>query len=288
MTTRGGALAWALITLAFVPACSRKPAPKQYPLEGQILAVATTERQLTIKHGDIPDFMPGMTMSFPVADPKLLEGRTPGELITATLEVENGLGRITAITHVGSAPLPPSNEGALAELILNIGDAVPDAALIDQTNARRSLSEWKGAYSLVTFIYTRCPLPNFCPLMDQNFRTLQGELIKDARLRDRVKLISITLDPEHDTPEVLTTHSRKLEADANVWTFLTGDRVTIDRVAARFGVNVIRDPADPVQINHGLRTAIVSPDRRLTHTYTGNDWTPGDILADLRAAVRVP
>ena len=212
MATRGGALTWALIGLALIPACSRTPAPKQYPLEGQILAAAPAERLLTIKHGDIPDFMPGMTMSFPVTDPKLMEGRTPGELIKATLEVADGIGRITAITHVGSAPLP-ANDGAPDEPVLSVGDAVPDVALIDQTDRRRSLSEWNGAYAVVTFIYTRCPLPNFCPLMDQNFRTLQGELAEDPRLRGHVKLISITLDPEHDTPQVLTAHAKKLGAE---------------------------------------------------------------------------
>ena len=184
----------------------------------------------------------------------------------------------------GSAPLPA--EGALAERVLTIGDEVPDVALIDQTNTRRSLSEWKDAYTVITFMYTRCPLPNFCPLMDQNFRTVQGEVAEDARLRGQVKLISISLDPEHDTPETLTTHATKLGADASVWTFLTGDRVTIDRIAARFGIGVTRNPADPVQINHGLRTVMVSPQLYVMHTYTGNDWTPGDILTDLRAAVR--
>ena len=219
MTTRGRAPGWALAALACLAACSPKPAPKQYPLEGQILAIAPAEKQVTIKHGDVVGLMPGMTMTFPVADATVLEGHAAGELVTATLEVDDAVGRIVSITRVGSAPLPDtSNEVGLATLKLDVGQQVPDAALIDQSNRRRALSEWRGEYALVTFIYTRCPLPNFCPLMDQNFRTLQRELARDARLRGHVKLLSISFDPEYDTPEVLAAHAARLEADPAVWT----------------------------------------------------------------------
>jgi protein SCO1/2 len=275
--------------LLFVAGCARTPPPPRYQLEGQILAVVTAQSSLTIKHGDVEGLMPGMTMTFPVAEASLLEGRSAGELIKATLEVKDGLGRLVAITHVGSAPLPTeSNEVGLATSLLNVGDDVPDAALVDQTNRRRALADWRGTYTVVTFIYTRCPLPNFCPLMNQNFRTLQGELAQDARLRGHVKLVSISFDPEHDTPEVLAALSQRLAADPAVWTFLTGDRMVTDRVAARFGVGVIRPTDDPTQITHNLRTALIGPDGRVAHFYSGNDWTPNTILADLRAAVRTP
>jgi protein SCO1/2 len=217
-----------------------------------------------------------------------MQGRTPGELVTGTLEVDDYVGRLVAITHTGSAPLPEGGLAALAAAPLKIGDDVPDAALIDQSNRRRSLSEWHGASAVVTFIYTRCPLPNFCPLMDQNFRTLQGELADDPQLRGRVKLISISFDPEHDTPEVLAEHARKVKADTSVWTFLTGDRVTIDRVSGRLGVRAFRSPEDASQITHNLSTAIIDADGRLAHLYEGNDWTPSTVLKDLRAAVRTP
>jgi len=286
MTARHRALAWVL-ALALVPACNRKPAPKQYPIEGQILAVAAAEKQLTIKHGDIAGLMPAMTMTFPVANAKLMEGRTPGELVTGTLEVDNSLGRLVALTHVGTAPLPEGSAAALTAP-LAVGDVLPDAALIDQSNQRRAFSEWRGSTTVITFIYTRCPLPTFCPLMDQNFRTVQSEVAEDARLRGRVKLISITFDPEHDTPDVLTAHAKKLGADPTVWTFLTGDRVTIERVASRFGVGAFRSPDDPAQITHRLVTAIIGADGRLIEIYASNDWTPGTVLTDLRAAVRTP
>jgi protein SCO1/2 len=260
--------------------------PKKYPLRGQVLAVDVEQQQLTVRHEDIPGLMPGMTMSFPVASAELLEGREPGELIVATLEVSDSLGRLTTIARTGIAPLPDDDPLAtLAAGRLDIGDAVPDTAFIDQHDDRRSLAEWKGTHTLLTFIYTQCPLPNFCPLMDQNFSTIQRAVAEDAALRGRVRLISISFDPEHDTPDVLAAHAERRRADPAVWTFLTGDRVTIDRFAARFGVGVIRDPADPSTITHNLRTALVGPDLRLLAIYDGNDWTPGDVLADLRRAV---
>jgi protein SCO1/2 len=135
----------------------------------------------------------------------------------------------------------------------------------------------------VTFIYTRGPLPTFCPLMDQNFATIQEAVAEDPALAGQVKLVSITFDPEHDTPEVLAAHAEKRHADPDVWTFLTGDQATIDRFAGRFGVGVLRQ-TEAADIQHNLRTTLVGRDGRVLKVYSGSDWTPGAVLADLRAA----
>jgi protein SCO1/2 len=275
----------ALMLLTGAAACSRPEPPREYPLRGQVLAVDRERQQLTVKHEDIPNFMPGMTMSFPVTSPALLDGREPGELITATLQVSESLGRLSAIVRTGLAPLPETaNELALATQFLDPGDAVPDAAFLDQDDRRRSFSEWKGVATLVTFVYTRCPLPTFCPLMDQNFATLQRLIAEDPALRGRARLVSISFDPDHDTPAVLKKHASRLKADPAVWTFLTGDRATVDKFAGRMGVSVLR-PQTPGEITHNLRTALIGPDGRLVKYYTGSDWTPSQTLTDLRAAV---
>jgi protein SCO1/2 len=252
-------LAGALLLVAGLAACNRQPPPREYTLSGQVLAVLPDQR-LTLKHDDIAGFMPAMTMNYPVAAPALMQGRTPGELITATMQVTDAGATLTAITHTGSAPLPTgTNTAALAEGILGIDDAVPDAAFIDQTNTRRSISEWKGSLTLVTFIYTSCPLPTFCPLMDQNFATIQRAVADDTPLRGQVKLISISIDPAHDTPAVLAEHARTLKADPAVWTFLTGDQATTDRFAGRFGVSIVRADG-PEGITHQLRTTLIGRD----------------------------
>jgi len=274
--------------LVLVASCSRAadPAPTvRYELTGQILAINTDTRQITVKHDDIEGLMPAMTMTFPVAVDQDLRERIPGDVIKATLEVTDAQGRLLNVEKIGSAPLPANtNEVALAGGVLEAGDMVPDAALIDQADRRRSLSEWLGTPTLVGFVYTTCPLPNFCPLIDRQFATIQREVAADPRLAGQVRLLSISIDPAHDTPAVLADHATRLEADAAVWTFLTGDAATVDRVAGRYGVGITR-PEAPGEIAHNLRTTLVGRDGRVRAIYTGNDWTTATVMEDLRAAV---
>lgn len=280
-------LALAGAALALLGACTGAPAQpvKQYELTGQVLAVYEARQELAIKHDDIEGYMPGMTMSFPVATKSLMAGRTPGELIKATLEVDGLVGRIVTITHVGSAPLPDTNTAAMTEGILAVGDQLPDAALIDQQDRRRSLSEWIGTPTVITFIYTRCPLPNFCPAMNRHFAALQKGLAADAALTGRAKLISITFDPEYDTPAVLADFAAKHDSDPAVWTWLTGDRVTTDRLAAKFGVGLIREKDTPTEVIHNLRTTLVDGAGRVVKIYSGSDWAPAAVLADIRGVL---
>jgi protein SCO1/2 len=281
--------AWLVVVAGGASACSRREPPKVYSITGQVLAVHEDRQQLTVRHDDIPDFMPGMTMSFPVASPGLLTGREPGELIKATLEVTDSVGRLTAIERVGFTPLPTdTNAAAMAAGILQAGDDAPDAAFIDQQNQRRAVfSDWKGSVTLATFIYTRCPLPNFCPLMDKHFAALQRTIAAEPELRASVRLVSISFDPEYDTPEVLAKHAAGLKADPALWTFVTGDRVTVDRFAAKLGVGLVRT-ADSTEITHNLRTVLVGRNGKISQIYSGSEWTPAKVLEDIRSALRQP
>ncbi|MEO6221707.1 MAG: SCO family protein, partial [Vicinamibacterales bacterium] len=274
-------------SLVVIAACNNEPPAKRYERSGQILAVHADRQELAIRHGDIVGYMPGMTMSFPVATPSLIAGRTAGELVTATLEVTGLAGKIVAITHTGNAPLPDdTNSAAMTDGILAVGDALPDAALLDQANTRRSLSDWKGKPMLITFIYTQCPLPDFCPAMNRNFASIQRSLAADAALKGRLTLVSVSFDPEHDTPSVLAAFAAKHDTDPTVWTWLTGDRVTTDRLAAKFGVSVIRGDASPADVTHNLRTTLVDADGRIVRIYSGTDWTPAGVLSDLRGVIK--
>jgi protein SCO1/2 len=277
-----------VLALIVGAACGQppKPAPKRYPIKGQVLGIVAERQEITLKHDDIPNFMPAMTMNYAVGTPALLKDRKPGELISGTLEVADAIGTLVEITHVGDAPLPATNNSAaLAEGLLVDGDAVPDVALIDQSDKRRSFSEWKGALTLVTFIYTSCPVANFCPLMDQNFSTIQRTVVEDPTLKGQVRLVSVSFDPKRDTPAVLAKHATLRRADPSIWTFLTGDEVTISRFVARFGVGIVASD-EPGQIIHNLRTALIGKDGTIIKFYTGNDWTPGAVMADMRAALK--
>lgn len=266
--------------------CARRSDERRYPLQGQILAVEPARKQITLKHEEIKGFMPAMTMPYDVQDAAALDGLAPGDLINATLVVYSNGAYVTAIRRVGAAPLEKPAAEAVPSAssgfeLLKPGDAVPNAQFVDQDGRHRRFADFKGSPVAITFIYTRCPLPTFCPLMDRHFASLQKALAADPRL-DRVHLVTVSFDPVTDTPPVLKAHARRLEADLKRWTFLTGNRDDIDQFAARFGVSVTRALNDPRDITHNLRTGIIDGDGRLVKVYTGNEWSPDQVLEDLK------
>lgn len=275
-----------LLILTFIAAaatagCRQAPASREYPLRGQIVAVNRETRQLTIRHEDIPGYMPGMVMSFTPADPGEIDRRRAGELVTATLVVRDLDSSLKDIRVTGTAPVDPQVARNATVPVLAAGDAVPEGDFQDQDGRASHLSQWRGSVVVLTFIYTRCPLPDFCPRMERNFLSLQKQL-RESGLAEHVTLLAVSFDPSYDTPQVLKKRATAIGADAALWRYLTGDVNTIERFAAQFGVTVIRNPADPRDITHNLRTAIVDPGGRLVDVLSGNQWTPDDVLAVIR------
>lgn len=278
LTFRSSVLA---LTVALAtPACSRHDA-RHHQLEGQILALHPENQAVTIRHEDIPGFMPGMTMTFKVDDAKLLESRVPGDLVRATLVINVTEGHLVTLDRIGHAPLPSGGAG-LPLGILEPGAPVGDVVLTDHTGATRPISGLRGQVLAVTFTYTRCPLPNFCPAMDQQFQRVQDAIRADGALKGRTRLLSITLDPDFDTPAVLAGHARQLQVEDEIWSFLTGPKKEIEAFASRFGVSVIRD--SPEDLVHNLRTAIIDREGHLTAILNGGEWTTPDLVAELRRA----
>ena len=275
-----------VICLFFVSACT-KADERTFTLQGQVLSVEPARKQLTVKHEEIKGFMPAMTMPYEVRDEKLLDGIAAGDLINATLVVVSNGAYLSAIKKVGEAPLekPPAeaaNPSASSGFeLLKPGEAVPDSAFVDQNGQKRRFSAFKGSPVVMTFIYTKCPLPTFCPLMDRHFAALQTSLTSDPSL-EAVHLVTVSFDPVTDTPAVLKAHATRLKADPKRWTFLTGDRDEIDQFAARFGVSISRAMNDARDITHNLRTAIIGANGTLVKVYVGNDWSPDQVLADLK------
>ncbi len=257
---------------------------RQYELRGQVLAVDRGRQEITVKHEDIRGFMPGMTMPFRVKDRGELEARSPGELIQATLVVTGNDAYLQRIRKTGDAPLTEAPPAPAMDL-LDPGEPVPDEPFVDQAGTSRRLSDWRGKAVAVTFIYTRCPLPDFCPLMDRHFASIQKEVKEDPALNGRVQLVSVSFDPDFDTPKVLSAHAERVGADAAMWSLVTGQRDDIDRFASRFGVSVMRDDRTSQEIVHNLRTAVIDPAGRLHRVHTGNEWKPADVLTDLRSAL---
>ena len=271
-----------LLTVSAVAAasCSRPPETRQYELQGQVLAIEPARRELLIKHADIKGFMPGMTMPFTAQDASLLAGTQPGDLITATLEVGDVGAYLSSITKTGHAPLETPPNVADAPRILAPGEEVADALLVDQDGTPVPFSGFRGHRVALTFIYTRCPLPEFCPMMDRHFASVQKTVLATPRLSD-VRLLTLTFDPEFDTPEVLKAHAQRRSANPAVWSFATGEAAEMAKFASQFGVYVERNPQSAVDITHNLITAVVDADGRLVALHTGNDWTPAELIADL-------
>jgi protein SCO1/2 len=274
---------WLLTTVVLLgAACSggghTAPPPKEYQLQGQILTVTPARNEVVIRAGDIPGFMPAMTMTYKVGDASLLSGKQPGDLVNGTLVVGEVDAHLSALTKTGHAeitgPLP------LAAEMIQPKDPVPDATFVDQDGKSLTFSSLKGHRVALTFAYTRCPLPDYCPLMNHNFAEIQKTVTSTPALSD-VMLLTVSVDPEYDTPAVLKKYGALYHENPDRWMFLTGDLAQVKTFAAAFGISMEKDPNTPGQVVHNLRTAVVDADGRLVTVTSGNDWTPADIVAEL-------
>lgn len=274
----------ALTVAALGVACGRGDT-RTYELTGQILVVKPETNEVLVKHEDIPGFMPAMTMPYTVKNPALLRALSAGDLIRATLQVAPDTAYLSTIAKTGTAPLPEDARTTIPAAanvqLLKRGDPVPDTPLIDQGKTI-ALTDFKGSVLAVTFIYTRCPLPQFCPLMDRRFAEVQKLAASDPALAGKVRLVSISFDPKFDRDDTLKAHAEKLGADPNVWRFVTADEAVVDRLAAEFGINVIREKDGT--ITHNLRTAIVDPLGHISTILDNNAWTADELVRALRHA----
>jgi protein SCO1/2 len=263
-------------------ACNQAPESREYEVHGQILRIDAERQEVLVDHDDIEGFMPAMVMPYKVQDVGLLDGKEPGDLVTATLVVEEVNAYLSTLTTTGHAPIRTAETGQLvtATDLLNDGDVVPNTPMVDQEGTLMSIESLRGHRVALTFIYTRCPLPDFCPLMDQRFAELQRDIAQSSELAD-VRLVSVTLDPEFDTSDVLRAHAETLDADPDLWHFVTGDRDEVLGFAKRFGV--LAEPGAASTVLHNLRTAVIDPEGRLVTAYSGNMWTLAELVADLKA-----
>jgi protein SCO1/2 len=279
-----------LTVAALGAACSRQPAVPTYQLTGQILVVKPETREVLVKADDIPGFMPAMTMAYTVKDAAIIKDRAAGDVIKATLEVAPDGAFLTAVTKTGSAPLPDDAKTSMPVAanvhLLAAGDRVPETKPTDQDGKPIALTDFSGSASALTFIYTRCPLPQFCPLMDRRFAEVQKLAAADPELKGKIKLLSVSFDPKNDRPAVLLSHAKALGADPAVWRFATAEEAVVDRFAAEFGVNVIRERDGT--ITHNLRTAVIDPSGHVTSIVDNNAWTADELIASLKNALSAP
>ena len=255
-----------------------------FQVRGQIRSINAAEKTIRIAHDAIPNYMPAMTMPLPVKDPTLLNHLAAGQEVQFELRVTENDSWISQIQSLPSEAQATQAEtgagGSLDDLEaerLRAGDLVPDFTLTNQDGHAIHLSEFRGKAVVLTFIYTRCPLPNFCPLMSRNFAELEQRLGKE--FPHRFHLLSISMDPEFDQPGVLKDYAEQYAADPKDWTFATGDAAAINFVAKLLGLYFEKENG---LISHDLRTALIGPDGRLVQLWKSNVWTPYEVQRGVR------
>ncbi len=237
--------------------------------------------KIRIQHDEIPGFMPAMTMPFFV-DAADVEELRPGDQVVFEFRVGER-SKATKFRKVSDtpAPLPPAiavphgARPAVSQQRVREGDRVPEFELRDQDGARLALGDLKGEPTVVTFIFTRCPVPEFCPLIGKKFQELQREL---ARTAPDARLLSITIDPEHDQPEILRAYGESLGADFARWRFATGSPEEIGKLTKAFAVRTEREGGT---LDHTLATALIGADGRVVQIWRGNFWKPAEVVERL-------
>lgn len=278
-----------LLTSFATTACTKSSPPKasdgakRFELKGKVISANKSDHKVTIQHEKIEGYMEGMTMPFTLLDDWVYSELKPGAQIQATLVVDQN--RSWLENPVVSNIADPSLVGKDVETNVEpkLGDAAPNFTLVNQDGKKISLSQYRGKTLLLTFIYTRCPLPDYCPLMSTNFSVLNQELAKNDALKSKVRLLSVSVDPEFDTPKVLREYglryinSTKPDAFAR-WEFATGSSDEVKKVGQAFGLNFWPDNG---QVIHNLRTVMISADGKVAKFYRGNDWKPDQVVKDL-------
>jgi len=230
------------------------------PVDGIVIAVDPVARTMLVSHRPIGKYMDAMAMPFRVEDPGQLAGLHPGVRVQFDLIVEKDHSFARNVRKYGGADVPI----AAPKEQLQVGGRLPEFGLTDQDGREVSLSDLRGKVVAVDFIYTRCPLPDVCPRLSANFAALQRKF--QTRPGRDLLLLSITVDPDYDTPGVLSGYAKRWGADSRGWRFLTGD---VSKIAAALGEVYWTDEGS---IGHNSMTSIVGRDGRLAAMVDGSSW----------------
>lgn len=278
-------------TALLLAACGKNAASpndntRHYQARGLIRGLPPDHKTIDVEHENIPGFMPSMTMPFEVRDAKELSGLQIGDGVSFRLNVTESDSWIDQIRKIDPGtlrlPTPEPTVRSVKSDRLHEGDAMPPFQLVDQNNQPISLTTFRGHPLVLTFIFTRCPLPNFCPRMSRNFADLQKAIkASSAEPLASTRLLSISFDPEHDTPAVLRNYGQTEGADAGLWQLATGDPAEIQSLTKAFSVLVQPESGT---ISHSLATALVNKEGKIEKIWRGNGWKPADVLDALRVS----
>jgi protein SCO1 len=290
-------LATTLLALVLAGCHTAPPSPQEatqnplyttYKLRGKVVSADPSTGEVTLDHEAIPGFMDAMTMPYKLKDGAIAGELHPGDLITADLMVSKEADASTWLDHivvVGQGK--PDYRPAVLYHVPGPGDRVPDFRMRNQDGRAIRLDDFHGKALLITFIYTRCPLPDFCPRVTRNFAAIERQLEAKPALLNRTELLSVSFDPEHDTPERLRAYGAQyMGSEAPTafahWNFAVPQERTLAQMAQYFDVGLT--PGPDQTITHTLSTTLIGPDGKVIRFYPGNDWTAAEIFVDLERA----
>jgi protein SCO1/2 len=259
---------------------------KVYHLRGKVVSTDPAKGEVTLDHEAIPGFMEAMTMPYKLKDPSILGELHPGDVITADVLVSPDPDADYLLDHiVVVAQAKPDYKPAVSYHVPAPGDAVPDFKLLNQDGRPIHLGQFHGKTLLITFIYTRCPSPDFCPRVTRNFAVLEKQLAANPALYARTHLLSVSFDPEHDTPARLQAYGATyIGSDAKSafahWDFAVPEKPVLAEMAMFFDLGLTGN-ADST-ITHTLSTTLIAPDGKVARFYPGNEWTPEQLMADVK------
>jgi protein SCO1/2 len=289
-----------------------------FQVKGVIKELKPDGKTVVIRHEEVPNYMPAMTMPFEAKPPGELKGLAVGDQVEFRMTVTDndvwidqlrkigaGTGRgsgpgsaaqssAAATTNSPSASTPtaslsglPTNTGPFQIMRdldpLQIGDRLPEYHFTNEQGQAVNTLDFKGQAVAITFIFTRCPLPNFCPRMSTNFEEAQRKLLSMANAPTNWHLLTISFDPEFDTPVILKSYAQRYKADPQHWNFLTGPPAATAEIADQFGQRFWREEG---AINHNLRTVVIDATGRVQQMFQGNTWTVDDLVSELIKAAQ--
>jgi protein SCO1/2 len=246
-----------------------------YEVRGVVGKIDAERRSAVIAHEEIPGYMDAMAMEFSAPDAKDFAALEPGAAVSFRLSVTDRRSWIDRVQKIAAATVNAPEMPAPAGLA--IGAKIPDQTLLAQDGRQFRLSDLKGRALAITFIFTRCPLPDYCPRMNEQFAIAQRALAGAS-----CHLLSVTIDPAYDTPERLAAYAARFQADSTRWTFATGEADEIAKLANAFGLQTMREGAE---LNHTLRTVVVDPAGRVQTIFPGNEWKPEELIGAMRRAM---
>jgi protein SCO1 len=264
---------------------AKKTERQEFQVRGVVQEVKAADKEVVIKHEEIPNYMPAMTMPFEVKNTNELSGISSNDVVTFRMVVTDDDGWIENLTKVGvstnsNADLIRSRTRLVREVEpLAVGDKMPNYPFTNSLGEKVELKDFAGQAYAFTFIFTRCPFPTFCPRMNMNFETVYKELMT-MNAPTNWHLLSISFDPEFDTPQRLKEYSATYNPDPKKWSWLTGAMIDIDAITEQLGLVFTFENNT---YNHTLRTVVVDKNGIIRQIYWGNEWTPQELIKEVLA-----